>query len=298
MKRNSLFKEKSPVYAIIFVALVIYSATLFIPLIWTVLVAFKDSNYYTQSKLTGNAAGLVNLSHLTFDNFKTAFNDFVVTTPDGVDYNIIGLFGNSLLYSFGCALCATIVPCVIAYLCARYKYRFGKLVYGIVLVAMALPIVGNLPSEIRMVNSLHLFDSVLGMLVLKSNFLGIYFLLFYAQFKSLSMEYTEAARVDGASELRIMVQIIFPMAISTLTTVFILTFVSFWNDYQTPMIYWPSRPVAAYGMYLFNRSTIGFSAKVPNKLAGILIMALPIMIVYAFFNNRLASNVTVGGIKG
>ena len=175
MKRNSLFKEKSPVYAIIFVALVIYSATLFIPLIWTVLVAFKDSNYYTQSKLTGNAAGLVNLSHLTFDNFKTAFNDFVVTTPDGVDYNIIGLFGNSLLYSFGCALCATIVPCVIAYLCARYKYRFGKLVYGIVLVAMALPIVGNLPSEIRMVNSLHLFDSVLGMLVLKSNFLGIYF---------------------------------------------------------------------------------------------------------------------------
>ena len=64
------------------------------------------------------------------------------------------------------------------------------------------------------------------------------------------------------------------------------------------MIYWPSRPVAAYGMWEFNKSTTGFSAKIPNKLAGILIMALPIMIVYALCNKRLVANVAVGGIKG
>lgn len=297
-KLKSLLKGKSPTYAILFVVLVLYTITLFIPLLWTVLTAFKDYKFYSQSIRNEDASGLINLSHLTFDNFVTAFRDFKVTTADGVDFNIIGMFGNSLLYSIGCAICATVVPCVIAYLCARYKYKFGKVVYGIVLITMALPIVGSLPSEIRMLTSLGLFDTVTGMFIMKCNFLGIYFLLFYAQFKTISMEYTEAARVDGASELRIMLQIIVPMAISTLGTVLVLNFVQFWNDYQIPMIYWPSRPVAAYGMWEFNKSTTGFSAKIPNKLAGILIMALPIMIVYALCNKRLVANVSVGGIKG
>lgn len=297
-KLKNLFKAESPTYIVLFVILVLYTVILFIPILWTVIVAFKDTTYYDQSILKEDAAGLINLSHLTFDNFVTAFRDFAVSTPDGVEYNIIGMFGNSLLYSIGCGVIATVVPCVVAYLCARYKYKFGKLVYGIVLVTMALPIVGSLPSEIRMLTNLGMFDTVIGMFVMKFNFLGIYFLLFFAQFKTISMEYTEAARVDGASEFRIMLQIILPMAISTLLSVFVLNFVQFWNDYQTPMIYWPSRPVAAYGMWVFNKTTFGFSAKVPNKLAGILIMALPIMIVYAFFNKRLATNVAVGGIKG
>lgn len=299
---KSLLKKTSPTYTVLCVLLVIYTVTLLVPLLWTTLTAFKDPDYYSQSFLTEDVSGLVNLKNLTFDNFVTAFRDFTVpaTTKSGktLNYNILGLFVNSLLYSVGCAVCATVVPCIVAYLCARFKYKFGKVVYGVVLVAMALPIVGSLPSEIKMVTALHMYDTVWGMFLLKCNFLGIYFLLLHAQFKTISMEYTEAARVDGASELRIMLQVIFPMAVSTILSVFILNFVAFWNDYQIPMIYWPSRPVAAYGMWIFNKSTIGFTARTPNKLAGILIMALPILIVYAFFNKRLATNVSVGGIKG
>lgn len=301
-RAGALLKKTSPTYMILFVFLVVYTVTLLIPLLWTTLTAFKDPDYYSQSVLAEDASGLINFKNLTLDNFKTAFRSFTVpaTGKDGktLNYNILGLFVNSLLYSVGCAVCATAVPCVVSYLCARFKYKFGKVVYGVVLVAMALPIVGSLPSEIKMVTSLHMFDTVWGMYILKCNFLGLYFLLLHAQFKTISMEYTEAARVDGASELRIMLQVIFPMAVSTILSVFILNFVSFWNDYQIPMIYWPSRPVAAYGMWVFNRSTIGFTARTPNKLAGILLMALPILIIYAFFNKRLATNVSVGGIKG
>ena len=112
-KFRSLLKGKSPTYAVLFVVLVLYTVMLFIPLLWTVLTAFKDTKFYSQAIRNEDAARLINLSHLTFDNFVTAFKDFKVTTPtDGVSYNIIGMFGNSLLYSVGCGLIATIVPCI------------------------------------------------------------------------------------------------------------------------------------------------------------------------------------------
>ena len=74
----------------------------------------------------------------------------------------------------------------------------------------------------------------------------------------------------------------------------LLTFVQFWNDYQIPMVYIPSHPVAAYGMFQFNQRP---TSDVPTKIAYMLIVALPIIIVFVAFHKRLMTNLTVGGIK-
>ena len=122
-------------------------------------------------------------------------------------------------------------------------------------------------------------------------------MIFYAQFKMIPQDYTSAAEIDGASEFRIMVQVIWPLAMGTMTTIFLLNFINFWNDYQIPMIYWDSHPVAAFGMFEYSRKT-GTVAATPRKLAGILIMAVPILIVFGIFNKKIMSNMSVGGIKG
>lgn len=300
MKGKLLSKRKTNVaYVVLFIVLAIYFVSLAIPLIWTLITSFKDVSVYQKAYRNGDVAELIGLGNLSFENYKTAFENFTITVDStGAEVNILGMFGNSLLYAVGCGLVATFTPCIVAYLCARYRYKFGKIVYAVVLITMALPIVGSLPSEITMVKSLGLYDSVFGLYVLKANFLGLYFLVFYAQFKSIAFDYTEAAEIDGASELRIMLQVIFPLALGTIGTVFILNFIAFWNDYQIPMVYWPSYPVAAYGMYTFNRSTFGMISRTPVKLAGIMIMALPILIVFAVFNRKVMANVSVGGIKG
>lgn len=286
-------------YAIIFCVLAIFAISLVIPLLWTFITSLKDPLVYNSAYRQEDIKRLIGFNDLSFGNYRYAFENFTVTiNKTGATINIIGMFGNSVVYAVGCAVMATLTPCVMAYLCARFRYKFGKVVYTIVLVTMALPIVGSLPSEITMVKRLGLFDTIFGLYVLKANFLGIYFLVFHAQFKGIAFEYTEAAAIDGASEMRIMLGIIFPLASGTIATVFILTFISFWNDYQIPMVYWNSHPVAAYGMWEFNRSTIGMTGRMPIKLAGIIIMTLPILIVYAIFNNKLAINVAVGGIKG
>ena len=122
--------------------------------------------------------------------------------------------------------------------------------------------------------------------------------MFFATFKGIAYEYTEAASIDGASEFRIMVTIIFPLAIGTILTVFILKFIEFWNDYQIPMVYWISKPVAAYGMFELNQARSANLGKVPVKMAGMLLMTLPILLVYGAVGNKLTANVTVGGVKG
>lgn len=292
-------KKTNVAYVVLFTILVIYTISLAIPTLWTLLTSLKDYEIYKKASVQGDVAELIGLGNLSLKNYKIAFDVFKVTIFEtGATVNILGMFVNSLLYGLGCAVVATLTPCIVSYLCARYRYKFGRVIYTIVLVVMALPIVGSLPSEIQMTKALHLYDNVLGMYVLKANFLGLYFLVFHAQFKSIAYDYTEAAEIDGASDLRIMLSIIFPLALGTISTVFILNFIAFWNDYQTPMIYWPSYPVAAYGMFQLQKTTFGQAAQMPIKLAGIMLMALPILIVFAVFNRKVMSNVSVGGIKG
>lgn len=282
---------------LIFLFLVIYTISLLVPFFWTLMTAIKNPEEYSlfDNKLWWPR-------QIDFGNFATAYKNFYVsvTNADGSEtkFYMPQLFLNSLIYSLGCATVATLVPCCVSYACARFNFRFSKVIYAIVIITMSLPIVGSLPSEIQVTKALGLYDNFFGLFVLKANFLGLYFLVFYAEFQSIPYAYTEAGKIDGLNNFQIMTRIIFPMAKSTILTVFILNFITFWNDYQIPMVYLPSYPVAAFGMFDFQNSLIQEIQYVPTKLAGILLMTLPILVVFALFHKKLMINTSIGGIKG
>ncbi len=283
---------------VLFICLFLYTLSLLLPVLWAVLASFKTPFEYD---FMGNTTGWP--TSFTFDNYATAYRNFYVSVYDAETdsytyFYMLDLFGNSLLYSFLCGLAATITPCFVAYAVARFNFRFSKVIYSIVIVTMALPIVGALPSEIQMTKALGVYDTFIGLFILKANFLSIYFLVFYAQFKSIPMAYSEAAKIDGASNFRVMAQVILPLSIGTIMTVFLLNFITYWNDYQIPMVYLPSHPVAAYGMYEFQNVMTTELANTPTRLAGIFLMAAPILVVFAILNRRLMVNLSVGGIKG
>lgn len=275
--------------------LVLYTISFFIPAYWTVMVSFKDPYEYMDVK---DFWGIFGPKFLVLSNYKEAFVNFQIPKGNGTNEKLLMMFVNSFLYAGGCAVIGTIIPCIMAYLVARYDYTLGKIIYAVVIAAMAIPIVGSLPSEMKMVDNLHLMNSLLGLYVLKANFLGLYFLVFYAQFKTIPKDYTEAARIDGASEWRVMMEIIFPVAMGTISTVVLLNFINFWNDYQTPMIYWNSSPVIAYGMYYvvhLNKDMMSFT---PVKLAVMMLVAVPVIVLFLIFNKKIMSNMSIGGVKG
>ena len=296
-KKKSIF---TPTLIVLCVILALYTVVLIVPLLWAMYTAFMDSKSYSLGlNVLMDLSYSMRSENFTTQNFSRMFREFTVKPHTGApEAYMVDMFMNSFLYAGGCGVIATIVPCVMAYLVARYNFPFGKIVYGIVLVTMAIPIVGALPSEMRMVANIGLEDSLLGLFVLKANFLGIYFLVFHAQFKGIPMDYTEAAELDGASDWYVMTRIILPISSGTIVTVILLNFIAFWNDYQVPMMYWPSRPVLAYGLYRIVTDRTGGKGTTPLNVAAMMMAAIPILILFGIFNKKIMSNMSIGGVKG
>ena len=300
-------RQVSPLAIGLGVVLALYVISMILPLLWMVLTTLKSITEYEFMDMGTDRLGnmLWWPREITFKNFKTAyeyFRVFVDIEYQGeaytLQFNIFRQFQNSLLFSIGSAAALTITSLMMGYAAARFRYKFSEFIYAFVLVAIALPIVGSMPSEIATAQGLGIFDTFLGIWIMRSTFLNTYFLIYYAQFKMIPMDYTEAAKIDGANPLSVMLRIIVPLAAGTTTAVFVLNFIALWNDFQIPMVYLPSHPVAAYGMYQFQNTAIVEIAHTPTRLAGICLMTFPIVVFYAIFNKRLNVNLSVGGIKG
>ena len=306
MNQKSKKINFSPLAIIIIVFLIVYMLAMIVMLGWTIITTIKMPEEYHGWGLDKNILWLPK-EKWAFDNYLTAYKYFRVEADilnssgefvDTKDYGILYQFLNSLLYSVGCATTVTLASLVMGYATARFKYKFSEIIYAFVLITMALPIVGSMPSEIAVATDLRIFNTFHGIWIMRGNFLNTYFLIFYAQFKMIPKDYTEAAKIDGANPFTIMTQIIVPLAAGTISAVFVLAFIGYWNDFQIPMVYLPSHPVAAYGMYVFQNEADGETSYVPVKLAGIFLMAVPIIVFYAVFNKKMNVNLSVGGIKG
>lgn len=294
-------REKAGVIGVLTgILLVIYVLGLLFPALWSLVSSFTERfsyfNFYNDRIFSNGPA-----FKFTTDNYKIARECMMITADEtSITYNILGMYIHSVLYSVICAGVWVLVTSVVSYLVARFDYKFSKIVYNFVVITMCIPIVGGLASELRMLQRLGIYGTWFSMGVLKFNFLGVYFLTFVAMFKAIPKEYTEAAKIDGASNLRIMLSIIFPQALNMIVTVFLLTFITYWNDYKTAMLYLPKYPVATYGVFYFLNTPMnnGTTSEAPVQVAGAILMTLPILIVFIIFNKRLRGGVYVGGIKG
>ena len=287
----------------LFLILAIYCISLFVPMIWALFTSVKEQSDFLDHPLDLPQKYM-------FENFSTVLEEFEVNAR--VNYEVDGEtillqekhgFGqmviNTLLYVGGSAFAATLIPCITAYVCAKFpKKKMSGIIYAIVIATMIIPIVGSYPSEITMLKNLGLYNTLAGAWIQKANFLGMYFLVFHAAFKGLAREYSEAAEIDGANEFTIMTRVMLPLVRNAFFTVFLIKFVEFWNDYQVPLLYLPSRPTLSYGLYYVSNYTGNTISTVPLRMAGCLIVLLPILALYIAFKEKLMGNITMGGVKG
>ena len=205
------------------------------------------------------------------------------------------MFLNSLLYAGLMSLFCMATQVITAYAVAKYDFKGKRLIYGVAIVVMLLPIIGSLASEVQIANLFGFRNNLIGVCIMKCKYPGIYFLVFYATFKSLPWTFAEAAQIDGAGHFRTFIQIMLPLIRSTLFAVFILLFIEHWNDYYTPMVFLPEKPTMSYGLFIFQTDN---KASTPIQLAACILACVPILIVFAAFKDKIMSNVTMGGIKG
>lgn len=228
-------------------------------------------------------------------NYTKVFKDFNVFTVGGKQVYLPAMFLNSVLYAGLMSLFCMATQVITAYAVAKYDFKGKGLIYGVAIVVMLLPIIGSLASEVQIANLFGFRNNLIGVCIMKCKYPGIYFLVFYATFKSLPWTFAEAAQIDGAGHFRTFIQIMLPLIRSTLFAVFILLFIEHWNDYYTPMIFLPEKPTMSYGLFIFQTDN---KASTPIQLAACILACVPILIVFAAFKDKIMSNVTMGGIKG
>lgn len=310
------------VFVILFVVLALYALIMLSSLLWGLITSLKSSNDFENF---GNVIGFPNISVegtpyagipsgrdalLKLANYKIVLEKFVITRravyyglgPEQIVHTCKAGFGellvNTLLYTVGGALIYAIMPALTAYLCAKYPYKLSAILVVVYTLMMCMPIVGSTPFELTFLRNTGLYDNIIGNYIQKMTGSGMYFFVYLAYFKGTSETYREAAQIDGASQLRIMTTIYFPLAIKIIATVFLIQFVALWNDYQTPLLYLPTHPTLAYAVYYVSYEAFEPALyHTPPRIAGLMLLAVPIVILFAIFKDKLMGDISLGGIK-
>ncbi len=291
-------KNFSIVYAILFVVLFVYVLSMLTLLLWGFFTSLKEPGIKFNNNVLGLPEGAPwewkwsNYSEI-FASFQVPVKRWVngVLTPMNIGFSYLVLY--TLLYAGVGAVIAAVVPMAVAYVTAKFKCFMSSVVYTIVVVTMIIPIIGAQTSELQILRTLNLYDTFFGAWLLKFNFLGMYYLVFYGTFKGISKEYSEAAYIDGASEWTVFTHIMIPFAKIVLSTIVLLKFIDFWNDYQMPLLYIPSHPTLAYAVWKI--SDTNYDA--PSTLTTCFIVTIPILIIFIVAKDKLMGNISMGGVK-
>jgi len=269
---------------VVFLIFVLYGATLLFPFLWMLLNSFKNG-----VEFIGNMFGLPQ----EFDglNFIEVLE---YEMPSGQT------IGSMVLMSFLVTILGTTIniffSACTAYILAKYRFPGRNVIYAVAIFTMIVPIVGTLPSQIKMMDLFFPNKSILGVLFLYSGCFGFNFILLYSAFSSVSNSYIEAASIDGAGRFKTFFGVILPQVKGSIIACSVLQAIALWNDYTTPMLFLPDdQQTLAVGLMSLQTE---FDGDYPKLFASMLIAVLPILIIYMIFQKKIIESTNAGGLKG
>ncbi len=295
--------------------LIVYSLSIVVTLLWGLMTSLKSTLDF---QWMGNVIKLPSWEWskdaIFFDNYKFVFENLVFTfkttyyrgstlVHQEVTSNFWSLLLNTVLYAGVGAFIMAIVPCIIAYVCAKYRNKCSSVIYFLVVLTLSMPVIGTTAAELTLIRNLGLYNSFWGNWIQKFHFNSMYFLVFYAFFQGVSDSYIEAAEIDGASQTQILLSVILPLAIKVIMSITLIYFVQLWNDYHTIMLYMPTYPTLAYAVYELSTGANSSGTKDPRLketvsiVSSCMLLALPTFTLFLTFKEKLMGNVSMGGVK-
>ncbi|KEP75976.1 sugar ABC transporter permease [Microbacterium sp. SUBG005] len=255
-------------------------ALLGIPFLLTVLTASK-----TQAEALAPTLALPSEWHL-FDNVATVIGDG----------RMIAAFGGSVLVMMPAVLGVLILGSMAAWILGRRKSKGLAFVYAVAISGIVLP--PAVVTIVLLLRQLGLAGTPVGMIGV---YMGMYMstvIFFVTGFvRTIPLELEEAARVDGASPIKVFVKIILPLLMPVLATATILICLYIWNDVFYALFVVGGRldtlplnlyQVASAGLYLQNWHLI---------FAYIILMSLPLLITFMLAQRKIISGITSGAVK-
>ncbi len=264
-----------------YIILLLVAVITVFPFIWVFFTSFKgptDAIYSIPPQLIPQAP--------TLDNYIRVGNQLPVAN----------FFLNSVIVAVATVIFNILLTSLAAYPFAKMNFRGRNVIFYALLATFIIPPqLTYIPSFVLAVNTFHYYDSILALIFPSLATVFNIFLLRQA-FKSVPNDLLDAARIDGAGELRIWWQILMPIVRPSLATAAIFTFVNQWNDFLWPSLMLHTRSnmtlpvglVALQGMFASDSRGIA---------AGVVITVLPIMIFFIALQRQFIRGLT-GAVKG
>lgn len=281
--KEKMQNEHKPVLIVLCVLFSLYAVTLLYPIGWMLYNSLK-----TKQEFIANPWPPAQMP--MFGNYVEIFELF----------NLGEMIFNSLTLSLGIPTAAVFVTSCVAYAVAKYDFPGKRVLYFVAVAVMFIPTTGSLPVTFKLVNDLGLYDNWFGMVIRGAGGFGFNFLIMHGIFSGISRTYAEAAKIDGAGNWRIFLQIMLPQAKSTLFAIWILGFIGQWNDYASAQLFYPNHETLAVG--LKNVSDMIATSKdymqdYPKLFAAVVIAITPIVIIFIACQKYIIRLNMGGGIK-
>jgi raffinose/stachyose/melibiose transport system permease protein len=266
----------SPVFWLLFGVIFI------VPFVFMVLTAAK-----TQLEANDLAFSLPRHWAL-LDNLRQALQDR--------NYMLVAAFINSTVITVVSVAVMVVLSAMVAYVLQRRPSRSSRFVDLLILSGLIIP--PAVVPTIWVLQKLSLFKTIPGLILIEVAFgMSFCILLFRAFIATIPRELDEAAIIDGARPLRVFFSVIFPLLRSVVITVIVTQSVFVFNDFVNPLYFLPGDENPTVQLTLFNFQS-QYNTQYNLLFADILLITIPPLIMFIFFNRKIVSGLTAGAIKG
>jgi len=249
-----------------------------IPFVWMILSSFKPESEVMQLTPT------LFPQEFTLENFQNLFMNmnfglYLKNTIIIVLWSFFGLFLNAMAgYAF-----------------AKFEFKGRNQLFFLVLATMMIPGQVTMIPVYLILNQMHLTNTMAGIVL--PGLVGAFGIFLFRQFMTtIPDELLEAARLDGASELRVFWQIVLPMTKPILAVQGILTFIAGWNSFLWPLIIANDESLytLSVGLSLLKGQ---YGGNFALQMAGSTFMVVPIVIIFIIFQKHIIDGYTISGMK-
>jgi raffinose/stachyose/melibiose transport system permease protein len=258
----------------------IWLAIIIIPVYYVVITSLKtQSGYFGQNPLALPAQP-------TLENYQ------MVLEADFAKY-----FMNSTIVTLGAVIPTVLISFMAAFAIVRGKGRFLKLVNGMFLMGLAIPLQATIIPIYLMIIRLNLYDSLLALMLPSIAFAIPLTVLILSNFiRDVPNELFESMRLDGCSEWQTMWRLALPLTRPAIVTVAIYNGLHVWNGFLLPLVLTqsPELRVLPLALWTFQGE---YSVNIPAVLASVVLSTLPILVLYVVGRRQLLSGLTAGFSK-
>jgi len=203
---------------------------------------------------------------------------------------------NSMLLTVGSVTLIVLLSALVAFVMQRRKDRVASVVSSIMLAGLIIP--PAVVPTIFLLQWVGLYKTLLGLIMVEVAFTMPFATLIFRTFMaSIPSEIDEAAIMDGASPLRVFFSVILPLLRPAIITVIVVSAVGIYNDFTGPLYFLPGAQNVTAQLTLFSFMS-QFSSQWNLLFADVVIITIPPLIMFMFFQRQIVSGMTAGAIKG